>query len=590
MFLRYILLFVVLIGFNPVAWGRVRLIQWTDVHSSLETMSRQVYAIDQMAREFKAKHPDGEVVVYIIGDFTSINVYVDDEGWFSIEAMKLLRERGYTVLFTPGNHDAFDWVSKPGDIQLFIDQMKKIKSWGVKILAENFTGRTPLLDSLLTFSYHLETVEPMTHIVGLTLEGLIGHSNLYEEEARILFSGVENYNQTLRRILPEMSHQGVKTVILGVHTGHFGVVPIAQDSDLVKISGIRIPLMMAAHDHLVASYKVGGTLISDAGSYGSFNVIDISEKGEVSENIQHVAISSKILRYSDGKDIFHYGVARDNGVTRSDVENSWLNEYEQKIRAALSRAKTQLDPAARALEIASFFTGETKRNRVVMTLENDVDEAKIHMQHGRSLLGDMVAETLAHWVRSVFPGAKGQAVIAMFNSSAYRMEEPISKGPITDLTIREMYPYKAEASFYMLKGEVIENLYFALRKDYALRSKNGSRYSPQVNPEVREFSDQLQIRVGKDWVNINKNKIYLVAFGPWLSQHRFGQSYRIEEWLKALNGKEPLASMGFQEILVEFFPGILKANDERVSQLKASVESDSCHDFFESGDQTLKHK
>ena len=131
MFLRCVLLFVVFTGFSPAAWGRVLLIQWTDVHATLQTMSRQVYAIDEMAREFKAKHPEGEVVVYIIGDFTSTNVHVDDKGWLSIEAMKLLKRRGYTLLFTPGNHDAFDWVvGKPGDIQLFIDQMRQIKNWG----------------------------------------------------------------------------------------------------------------------------------------------------------------------------------------------------------------------------------------------------------------------------------------------------------------------------------------------------------------------------------------------------------------------------------------------------------------------------
>lgn len=589
MFLRCVLLFVVLIGFQPVVWGRVRLIQWTDVHSTLETISRQIYAIDQAAQEFKEKNPDGEVVVYIIGDFTSINVYVDDEGWFSIEAMKLLRERGYTVLFTPGNHDAFDWVSKPGDIQLFIDQMNKIKSWGVKILAENFTGRTPLLDSLLTSSYHLETVEPVTHIVGLTLDRLIEHSNLYEEEARALFSDIENYNQTLRRILPEMNRKGIKTVILGVHDSHEKVSHIAKDPDVTENFGIRVPLMMAAHDHLVASYKAGDTVISDAGSEGSFNVIDISEKGEIS-GVQHVTISSKVLRYVDGRDIFQYGEVRDNKVTQLDVEDSWLHEYGQKIRDSLLRDKTLLDPAAMPLRIPVFFTEEKKRNQIVVTLENDIDEAKIDMQHGRSHLGDMISETLVHWARSVFRGAEKQIVIAMFNSSTYRMEKPIPKGPVTDLAIREMYPYKPEASLYKLKGEIIESLYFALRKDYASRSKNENRYSPQVNPEVREFNGRLQIKAGKNWKNINKNKTYLVAFGPWLSQHRFGQSYRIKEWLETLKGKEPLATKGFQEMLVDFFPGILKANDERVSQLKASVESDSCHDSFKSGDQTLEHK
>ena len=581
MFLRCVLFFVVFTGFSSAAWGQVRLIQWTDAHSTLQTISRQIYAIDQKAQEFKDENPDGEVVVYIIGDFSSINVYVDDKGWFSIEAVKLLRERGYTVLFTPGNHDAFDWIGGPGDIQLFIDQMKQITNWGAEVLAENLIGRTPLLDSLLSPSYHLKTVEPVTHIVGLTLDRLIDHSNLYEEEARALFNGVENYSQTLRRILPGMSRKGVKTVILGVHDSHGKVSHIAKASDIMASSGIQIPLMLAAHDHLVASYKVGETIISDAGSYGSFSVIDISKKGEISKVIQHVSISSEVPGYVNGTDIFRYGEVKGNRVTKSTIKDSWLNDYEQRIQDSLSRVETQADRTAMAQKNPAFFPGRTKRNRVIVSLKNDIAETKIHLQHGRSRLGDMIAETLVQWTRSAFPKAKGQTVIAMFNSSAYRMEESISKGYVTDLAIRQMYPYKAAATLYQLNGRVIESLYFALRKDYIFRSKNSNRYSPQVNPEVREFNGQLQIKVGKHWKNIEREKAYLVAFGPWLSQHRFGQSYRIKEWLKALKGKEPLASRGFQEILVEFFPEILKADDERVSQL---ISSDPnlyvCERFF----------
>ena len=588
MFLRLVLSLVVLAGFSPAVWGQVRLIQWTDVHSKLQTISRQVYAIDQMAQKFKAENPEGEVVVYILGDFSSINPYVDDEGWLSIEAMKLLRERGYTVLFTPGNHDAFDWVESPGDIQLFISQMQKIKSWGVQILAENFTGRTLLLDSLLSSSYHLETVEPVTHVVGLTLDRLIDHSNLYEEEARALFNDIENYNQVLGRILPKMSNKGVKTVILGVHDGHGKVSHIAKDPGIIKNSGIRIPLMMAAHDHLVASYKVGETLISDAGSYGSFSVIDISQKGKVSKSIQHISIFSE--GYVNGKDVFHYGEVRGNWVTESDIQSSWLSEYDQKIQASWERIGIQQNPTAMTQDNKNLLVEETSRNQIIVTLENDIAETKIHMQHGRSRLGDMIAESLVQWTRGVFPEAVEQPVIAMFNSSAYRVEEPISRGPVTDLTIREMYPYKAEASLYQLKGKVIERLYFALRKDYIFRSKNENRYSPQVNPEVREFNGQLQIKVGKYWKNIKRKEIYPVAFGPWLSQHRFGQSYRIREWLKALEGREPLVSRGFQEILVEFFPEILKANDETMSQLKTSALAlDSCYGLFGSNDSSSDH-
>ena len=73
-FLRFFLFFAVLSVFGHPVWGQVRLFQWTDVHSTLQSISRQVLAMDLMAQEFKAKNPGGEVVVYIIGDFTSPNI------------------------------------------------------------------------------------------------------------------------------------------------------------------------------------------------------------------------------------------------------------------------------------------------------------------------------------------------------------------------------------------------------------------------------------------------------------------------------------------------------------------------------------
>lgn len=586
MFLRSVLLCAVLTVFSPGALARVRLFQLTDGHSPLRTIISQMRRIHQMAEEFKQENPEGEVVIYIIGDFTAINPDVDDKGWLSLEAIRLLKRQGYTVLFTPGNHDAFDWIEEPDDIQLFIDQMKQMKDWGVKILAENLTGRTPLLDSLLSPSYHLKTVEPETHIVGLTHEGLINHSNLYEEAAQVLFTDIESYSQTLTRILPKMRRQGVKTVMLGIHDGYKNVSNFAKGQNLIKDSEIETPLMMAAHDHLVASDKVGETLISDAGSLGSFTAIDISNTGKVLR-IRHVSVFSEARRYVNGKDMFHYGTTEYNPVTEGNIEeNSWLKEYDQKIRKAMNDQNDVLQ------KVNGFYIGD----RVVVTLENDIPEMKIHMQHGRIPLGDMIAEALAQWARSVLPEAEGRPAIAMFNSSAYRLEEPIPKGPITESILRKMYPYqKKMAHLYKFPGDDIERRYFSLRRDYALRSGNTNRHSPQINPEVREFEGRLQVRGffetdKTDWTNIDKNESYPNPIGPWLSQHSEGQSYKIKEWLEALEGREPLASESFQEILVKFLPPILKAYDREVSQLKATLNPDLCGGLFEPSQLLLQRK
>ena len=562
-FIRFFSLSIILIGFSQVVWGQVRLIQWTDVHSKLQTMGRQVLAIDQMAQEFKAKHPKGEVVIYIIGDFTSPNVYVNDQGWFSIEVMKLFRDRGYTVLFTPGNHDAFDWVNKPGDIRLFVDQMEEIKRWGVKILAENFVGRTLVMDSLLTPSYRLQTVDPVTHIVGLTLDRLMKHSNLYEEEARSLFEGIENYQQTLNRVLPGMRRDGVEAVILGVHENNRRVANIVKERDFEKAFGIRIPLAMAAHDHLIATYRERGTMISDAGSYGSFSVIDILKDGKVSEAILHIAISSEALLAVINKDVFYFGEVRKNWVTTTDIENSWVNEYYQRIESHLSSARERL-------------------GRVLVTLENDINETKFDLQHGKSRLGSMVAESMVWWGRRVIPGKK-RLIIAMYNSSSYRMEDPIPRGPVTELTIRQIYPYSdMEAAIGKVTGEEAERLYFSMREDYIAKSGNKDRYSPQINSDFREYNGRLQVNTQRGWRNIGKNKKYHIILDPWLAAHYFGQGYKVKEWLEILEGREPLAAKSMTEILVKFLPLVLRRNDRKISRSIRNKRNESHKNRFSS--------
>ena len=469
--------------------------------------------------------------------------------------MKLLIDRGYTVLFTPGNHDAFDWVNKPGDIKLFVEQMQTIQSWGVKILGGNYIDKTPLMDSLLSFSYPLKTVDTTPHVVGLTLDRLFKQSNLYEEEARKLFGGVEGYQKALDRILPELSRQGVVSVILGIHENNRRVSNLFKERDFEKSFGIRIPLAMAAHDHLVATYyqqgKDGGrTMISDAGSYGSFSVIDVLKNGEVSEALTHVAISSKTFMSVINKDIFHIGQVVRNKVTEADIEDSWLKEYYEKIQSYLLSSRSQL-------------------YRTLVILENDVNETKFHLQRGRSHLGDMVAEAMARWGRSVIPipGKKQkQSVIAMYNSSSYRLEEPLLKGPLTELNIREIYPYNLSATLYRMRGEDIERLYFSLREDYIQR-KNENSYSPQINPGFREFNGRLQVKTKEGWMDMKRSKKYYLALDPWLSLHRFGRSYKIKEW-GILEGMKPMAFKPMSDILVRFFPPVLKENDRRVSRSK----------------------
>ena len=553
--MKFFSLFLSLFLFSSPSWGKVLLIQWSDVHSEIESMTRQLYAMDQIAQEFKAQNPqNSEVVIYILGDFTSLVPLLKTKGWLLFQAIKLLRDRGYTVLFTPGNHDAFDWIQEAKDTQLFIDQMQKITEWGAVILAENLRDRSPTLDSLIRPSYPLKTLKPTTHIIGFTLDRILSHSNFnnLNTEPNPLFQIVEKYDQSLKRILPQAKEQGIQQIFLGLHEGHKKVAKLAVGTDFMKTFGIDIPLMMAAHDHLVVSYKRRNTSIVDGGSRGSFNAIEISETGEIL-NVEHITMSAS----KNNPDLFQLGSFKLNETTQEDIQNSWLKNYEEEIQKNV--IEDEVIMATQQTKTDKGTAQEKNKKLQPVNITRGIRESKLDMQYGNSYLGTLMAETLAEWLRSLIPESQQERLITMFNSSTYRLEEPIKEGPLTKRLIWKMYPYKTEpAKFYKMRGAEIENLYFSLRRDYISRSHDESRYSPYLNSNVREFENRLQIQEGEIWTSIDKNQFYWLAIDPWLARHGKGGSYKIKEWLEIIEGREPEGSKNFQELLIEFFPKILR--------------------------------
>ena len=139
MYLRNCYFTLIFCLFSIPAFGQTRIIQWSDVHSTLDSVVDQARAIDHLGQEFLQKNAKGEVVIVVNGDYTSITPYSrENRGEFSYEVLEyLLKTRGYTVLFVPGNHDAFDWTAEVNGVELFLEQMRKLQSWGAKILAAN---------------------------------------------------------------------------------------------------------------------------------------------------------------------------------------------------------------------------------------------------------------------------------------------------------------------------------------------------------------------------------------------------------------------------------------------------------------------
>lgn len=542
--------------FSQISHAQVRLIQLTDSHSIIENWAKTMVAIDKEAGDFLVRHPRGEVIIHVIGDFTSISPYNASEGgWSSFEGLKLLRQRGHTILFTPGNHDGFDWTVKIEGTQLFLEQMNLLKQWGVEILASNLRRPTKALSKLLSESYPLRTINGNAHILGMTIPTIMSKSNLNEKTAKLLFRRTESYEESFNKLLPDLEKKGVDKVFFGIHQGYKKLIkqiPLIQRIKEANELTIRIPLIMGAHDHQVAALKKSGILFSNAGSHNSFSVIDINREGEILEPVRHIARSQSAMEAIDLMD-FSNGRAKVNDVRPGEIGmDPWIVDYGRQLDLQIEDAKK-------------------KMSRVLFTTKG-IPQNKQDLKRGQADLGSIITQTMVQWAKSTaILNGNTTPIVAFFNSSSYRIEDVIGKGEVTELTVRQMYPFLAEATLHHLTGREIHKLYFTLRKMYA--DGNKTLHSPQLNFGVREHNKRLQLLEDGIWQDIKPTEQYWLVLDGWLSDHLVGQSYRIKYWFKIFLGRVPLAKKVFQDILVEFLPEVVARFEAQKSIQKSLLPS-----------------
>jgi 2',3'-cyclic-nucleotide 2'-phosphodiesterase (5'-nucleotidase family) len=537
-FVRLLLAALLLVlAYNADAQVRISL--WSDSHSTVETLSRQVLAIDQAGQEFLQDNPSGEFIIFVNADHTSVRP--GEDGWISIEALVELRRRGHTVIFVIGNHDALDFVNPTEGAGLLLEQLQYLYDNEVMIMSDNLRGLGPQLAPIMTASYSLQTLENRTELVGLTIPQLIARSSLTQEVADSLFERVESFQETWDRLIPEMSNRGVESMIFGIHSGHHSLSKQVEHLQRTAMNhGIEMnfPLLMAAHDHIAAAYSSHNTTILDAGSHGSFSFIDVDRSGEVlRQSVHHISISEESLQKVNS-DIFRVGQLQLNGMTELDIYNTpWLVPFHERVRSHMNDI-------------------EERFGHSLVTLEYGIPEHKMDMKASPALLGMMLVEVLTRWTRDSIPADAQYPIIGMQNSTAYRLHHSLPPGEVTEYTIRDMYPFPQDAAIFLLNGATVWELYFSLRLHYQ-DNGNPESYTPQLGFDARENNGHLEIRdIDGLWTPIEDEGLYWVPLDAWLAAHTFGGSYQVPEWLQALEPVEPLLKARGGDILVEYLPQV----------------------------------
>ncbi len=554
-----ILFFSILIQCQ-ISVAQLRIVLWSDAHSTLKTLIQQLALVDQQCQDFLKENPKGEVVVLVNGDFTSINDLSEDErGWLSLRALSFLKQKGCSVIFVPGNHDAFDWNESVNGAELFFQQMAYLNSLEIPILASNIVHPRHPLKSFIKNSYKLKTLKKETHLVGMTLDILPQKANLSDAAILRIMDRVEGYDETLSDVLPDLKKQGVEEVILAVHQGHKKLAKLAGRSSEKKP---RIVQYLGGDDHVVASYKVNGSNIIDGGSHGSMSIIDYDEAGNLLKPIWHYAIDVTALAYIDPK-LFD-GEKTVNPFTSNDIDGfkdipgflDFLLELNQLIDFRESLSQT-----------------------VVGFSHYGFQSSKKDMKKERTILGSLVAGSLELGVKSLLnPFVESEEPIIVFvHSGSYKKEGYFPSGDISVSLIKETYPYRNLAKAYRMSGEEITALYFSLREFYS--KDDPKKYTPQMNFSVRENEGRLENFWGGEWHKLKKHKTYIIAFDGWLSTQNYGEGFRIPIWSETFSKHEPIASDIFQDIQIKNLP--IAISNYESSLPKTSESLNNCQAYLD---------
>jgi len=279
------------------AHSEILIIQSSDQHSSYSRWPHFLASVEILSRKFKNKYPEGQVIIVINGDLSSQikfwskeekqkflnnkgrNLLAEkDKGTLSYELLADLA-RKHTVLYTFGNHDAFDWQ----DSQLFLDQMNILKESGVHILAANVKFASNYQHLFQPFIDIQTSHNKTIRFMGFTLPNNSKNNWAADHNAigPSVILNILNSNQLLKTIRAASKSPKVHSLVLSFHMGFNSLQKIFSNAPPRDIKNIK--LIISGHDHIPVAQKMKlkQSLLIGAGAYFNFSTILLDYNGNV---------------------------------------------------------------------------------------------------------------------------------------------------------------------------------------------------------------------------------------------------------------------------------------------------------------------
>ena len=278
MFYRFLALQILSCFFCLFAYSETLIIQSSDQHSSYKKMLNFLASIEALSSEFKSHYPEGQVALVINGDVSSYDkysIYSLDRGHLIYETLSRLAEN-YFVVYTFGNHDAFDW----NDSKLFLEQMLLLKRSGVNLVVGNADFYPEYAD---LFARHVDLVNSSGRIIrfiGYTLPHGRKQNKLQKFQRRgpKVIEKIKGINMNIPLKKANKQHK-ITSVVISMHLGVSKVKWFV--SNLNFSVSRKLKLVFAGHDHQQEMTQIKNTHIIDSGAYFSFSAVLLDDKGEV---------------------------------------------------------------------------------------------------------------------------------------------------------------------------------------------------------------------------------------------------------------------------------------------------------------------
>ncbi len=493
---------------SPSIEAQILFIQVPDPHANYENIPYFLKTVVARAEAFRAKYPEGDVILYVNGDLAGSGIYSEaDGGWLDYQLFLELAKSMHIGVGL-GNHEGLDLHGiQPADLKVpqgvesnelffnqtktFVESMRGITgNPNFKILAANLKKTPQGADLFGDFQDIQLRSGKVLRIVGMTLEDYFQQSGYKRSDKFFPFemSTPMSFLETMIDQYRQASLGGADFVVFEVHDGVENIARafngfLREGSRAHLARDPRILFVGAGHLHNFKSEAVNGILVDESGSDYAFSELLFDDNGNL--------IDQKLWKPESQKAFADF-----EGL--SDGQKEMISLSERRV--------------------ADFRNQNSQVLRERLIFPADIDGKNKNAR--RHFVGLHFAKAMRNWgqtqLEPLIQSGKVERpaeTVGLMNSLSFgwsALWPPLFEGDITEATVKSVVRYLSRWSLIYVKGEDLRKLV------NAMKAYGASQAYPFLTPilfGVEERNSHLLISATRRL--IKDHDVYAVALDHW---------------------------------------------------------------------------